>query len=98
MLLEAEGLARSLREVPHSRCPDERRAEFMTDYVVKPLDAQTWDAFARLVERHNGVFGGCWCTWFPEKTFTAEGGIAGTSGVVRAGAGWPSQNRGGVVE
>jgi GNAT superfamily N-acetyltransferase len=31
----------------------------------------------RLVERHNGVFGGCWCTWFhtfhAEKTFTAEG-------------------------
>ena len=31
----------------------------MTDYVVKPLDANTWDAFSRLVERHNGVFGGC---------------------------------------
>jgi len=26
----------------------------MTDYVVRPLDPQTWDAFARLVERHNG--------------------------------------------
>ena len=49
----------------------------MKDYVVKPLDASTWDAFARLVERHNGVFGGCWCTYFhtfhAEKTFTAEG-------------------------
>jgi len=48
--------------------------------VVKPLDANTWDAFARLVERHNGVFGGCWCTWFhtfrAEKTFTAEGNRA----------------------
>jgi GNAT superfamily N-acetyltransferase len=52
----------------------------MSDYVVKPLDASTWDAFARLVERHNGVFGGCWCTWFhtfhAEKTFTAEGNRA----------------------
>ena len=36
----------------------------MDNYVVKPLSADTWDAFARLVERHNGVFGGCWCTWF----------------------------------
>jgi hypothetical protein len=48
----------------------------MTDYVVKPLDANTWDAFAQLVQRHNGVFGGCWCTWFhtfhAEKTFTAD--------------------------
>jgi GNAT superfamily N-acetyltransferase len=52
----------------------------MSDYVVKPLDAGTWDAFARLVERHNGVFGGCWCTWFhtfhAEKTFTADGNRA----------------------
>ena len=52
----------------------------MGNYVVKPLSADTWDAFARLVERHNGVFGGCWCTWFhtfhAEKTFTAEGNHA----------------------
>ena len=25
------------------------------------LDAGTWDAFAELVERNNGVYGGCWC-------------------------------------
>ena len=52
----------------------------MAEYVVKPLDVHTWDAFARLVERHNGVFGGCWCTWFHtmhgEKTFIAEGNRA----------------------
>ncbi|GAA2175982.1 GNAT family N-acetyltransferase [Agrococcus versicolor] len=24
----------------------------------------TWDAFAGLVERHGGIFGGCWCTYF----------------------------------
>jgi hypothetical protein len=33
-------------------------------YVVKALDASTWDAFAALVERNNGVFGGCWCVGF----------------------------------
>jgi GNAT superfamily N-acetyltransferase len=52
----------------------------VSDYVVKPLDETTWDAFARLVERHNGIFGGCWCTWFHtfhgEKTFTADGNRA----------------------
>lgn len=36
----------------------------MGDYVIKPLSKDTWDAFAGLVERHNGIFGGCWCTWF----------------------------------
>ena len=30
-------------------------------YTVQPLDASTWDAFAELVERNNGIFGGCWC-------------------------------------
>jgi GNAT superfamily N-acetyltransferase len=50
----------------------------VSDYVVKPLDATTWDAFARMVERHNGVFGGCWCTWFhtlekdKERTYEAN--------------------------
>jgi ribosomal protein S18 acetylase RimI-like enzyme len=45
--------------------------------TVRPLDASTWDAFADLAERHNGVWGGCWCTWFhtfeSEKTHTVEG-------------------------
>ena len=35
-----------------------------TKFVVKPLEASTWPDFAALVERHNGVFGGCWCTYF----------------------------------
>lgn len=30
-------------------------------YTVRPLDGSTWDAFAELAERNNGVFGGCWC-------------------------------------
>ena len=33
-------------------------------YAVMALDTSTWDAFAALVERNNGVFGGCWCMGF----------------------------------
>jgi GNAT superfamily N-acetyltransferase len=33
-------------------------------FTIKPLDQTTWDAFAALVERNNGVFGGCWCMGF----------------------------------
>jgi GNAT superfamily N-acetyltransferase len=33
-------------------------------YTIKALDETTWDAFAALVERNNGVFGGCWCIGF----------------------------------
>jgi GNAT superfamily N-acetyltransferase len=36
----------------------------MTEYTVRPLGPDTWDAFAGLAERHNGVWGGCWCVWF----------------------------------
>jgi len=30
----------------------------------KPLSLETWPAFASLVEKHNGIFGGCWCISF----------------------------------
>jgi len=47
-----------------------------SEYGIAPLDPATWDAFQALVERHNGVFGGCWCTWFhtlqSEKTHDAD--------------------------
>ena len=33
-------------------------------YTVKALDQSTWESFAALVERNNGVFGGCWCMGF----------------------------------
>jgi hypothetical protein len=35
---------------------------------VGALDETTWPDFARLVESHNGVWGGCWC-----MAFHAEG-------------------------
>src|SRR5579875_349597 len=30
----------------------------------QPLSMETWPAFARLVEKHGGIFGGCWCISF----------------------------------
>ncbi len=37
-------------------------------YTVGTLDPSTWDGFAELVERNNGVYGGCWCIAFhPES-------------------------------
>lgn len=36
-------------------------------YRVAALDSSTWDDFAALVERHNGIFGGCWCMGFHAK-------------------------------
>lgn len=36
----------------------------MRDFAIKPLSPSTWPDFASLVERHNGVWGGCWCLEF----------------------------------
>jgi GNAT superfamily N-acetyltransferase len=33
-------------------------------YDIRALDESTWAAFAALVERNNGIFGGCWCMGF----------------------------------
>jgi hypothetical protein len=35
--------------------------------TVTELGPATWETFAELVERNNGIFGGCWCIgWHPE--------------------------------
>ena len=60
-----------------------------SQYTVKPLGADTWAAFVDLAERHNGVWGGCWCTWFhtmhAEKTFSAEDNRALKQRLVKEG-------------
>jgi GNAT superfamily N-acetyltransferase len=52
----------------------------MGEYTVKGLGPDTWEAFAELAGRHNGVWGGCWCTWFhpacAERGQSAEGNRA----------------------
>jgi GNAT superfamily N-acetyltransferase len=46
-------------------CGRRPRFSLMTSaYAIKPLDETTWPAFAALVERNNGIFGGCWCMGF----------------------------------
>ncbi len=30
-------------------------------FTIRSLDASTWPAFSDLVERNNGIYGGCWC-------------------------------------
>ena len=36
----------------------------MNEYTIRPLSIGSWEPFARLCEKHNGVWGSCWCTWF----------------------------------
>lgn len=39
----------------------------MSNFIIKSLDKSTWPDFARLVEKSNGVWGGCWCMAFHEE-------------------------------
>ncbi|MBK9604823.1 MAG: GNAT family N-acetyltransferase [Anaerolineales bacterium] len=39
----------------------------MSNFTIKPLNKTTWPDFARLVEKNNGVWGGCWCMAFHEE-------------------------------
>jgi len=62
----------------------------MSKYTTRPLDAGTWDAYARLLDKHHGAgFGsGCWCTWFHPREETgnsAETGRACKERLVREG-------------
>lgn len=41
-------------------------------YRIAPLSAESWDAFGELVDRNNGIFGGCWCIGF--HLATRQGG------------------------
>lgn len=43
---------------------------------LKPLTPETWPAFARLVEKHNGIFGGCWCISFHLEAGEGKRGAA----------------------
>lgn len=40
----------------------------MAGFTIGQLEPATWEAFAELVERNGGIFGGCWCVGFhPER-------------------------------
>lgn len=64
------------RHTAHSSCRHDVRSaspsalaycQVVERLLVRPLDADTWPAFAALVEANNGVWGGCWCMGFHVK-------------------------------
>lgn len=38
----------------------------MEGYITRTLGPDTWEPYAALIERHKGVWGGCWCLVFHE--------------------------------
>lgn len=61
------GDSRTLHRPPTvlpARPPGRGRRVPDVGFTSKPLSPDTWPAFARLVEKHHGIFGGCWCISF----------------------------------
>lgn len=48
-------------------------AEPAATFPVHALSADTWPAFEALASRHNGVWNGCWCTWFHSRELLRPG-------------------------
>ncbi|HTW56476.1 MAG TPA: GNAT family N-acetyltransferase [Thermoplasmata archaeon] len=44
--------------------------------TTNSLSPATWPAFARLVEKHHGIFGGCWCISFHLREGEGKQGAA----------------------
>ena len=40
----------------------------MTGHVIRPLTVETFPAWLALAEKHNGVWGGCYCSYFHGDT------------------------------
>jgi Polyketide cyclase / dehydrase and lipid transport len=61
----------------------------MSEYVIRPPGAATWDAFVNLAQKPMAVWNGCWCTWFhpacAEKGESSEGNRAYKERLVREG-------------
>src|SRR2546426_7315919 len=44
--------------------PTKQSGQHKARFSVRELGSATWPDFERMVEKHNGVWGGCWCTFF----------------------------------
>ena len=49
----------------------------VTQFSVQELSQRTWPDFVKIVEKHKGVWGGCWCVTFHHPTGKGTGTAAG---------------------
>ena len=47
--------------------PTERSQRAGARFPIRELGTETWPDFVRIMEKHNGVWGGCWCVTFHLK-------------------------------
>lgn len=59
-------------------------SETQSSYTIAALSTETWPAFEAMVERHNGIFGGCWCTYFQPDCAERAPGYEGSRAMKKA--------------
>lgn len=45
----------------------QRYSAVVPRFIIRELGSRTWSDFERIVEKHHGVWGGCWCVVFHLK-------------------------------
>lgn len=63
-------MARSAGRAHASRGP-------ASQWEIRELGTPTWPDYVRIVEKHNGVWGGCWCVSFHSRARDLEAATAG---------------------
>lgn len=49
----------------------------MTRFTIRELGPRTWPDFVKIVEKHNGVWGGCWCVVLHDPKGKGTGSASG---------------------
>jgi len=49
----------------------------MKGFSIRELGPKTWPDFVKIVEKHNGVWGGCWCVTFHNPKGKGTGTLSG---------------------
>src|SRR2546425_5534217 len=60
------------------------RRQSTTRFQIKELGKETWPDFERMVEKHNGVWGGCWYTFFHLALARRSSGLGSTGSTRRS--------------
>jgi hypothetical protein len=53
--------------------PASESGQRVARFQIRELGKGTWPDFVRIMEKHNGVWGGCWCVAFHAKPDESDG-------------------------
>jgi GNAT superfamily N-acetyltransferase len=61
---QARPIAESVDSEKDKGSDTKRRRQSAAQFQIRELGKETWPDYERMIEKHGGVWGGCWCTFF----------------------------------